>query len=511
MKPFLKIAPAIMLLLAIGFGLGRWWPGEADMAGASSGSERDILYWKAPMDPNYRRDKPGKSPMGMDLVPVYADEVNGEDPAVVAIDPTVVSNLGVRTETVAYGPLSRQINTVGYVGYDEDSWHEVNTRVEGWVEKLSIKASGEPVQRGQVLFELYAPTIVNAQEEYLAALKSRNPALHAASRERLAALGMTASEIRRLDKERTVKRRTRVYASTDGVVARLNVREGIFVTPATPVMSIANLDRVWVLAEVFERQAAWVEQGQRAEITLDYLPGQRMRGTVDYVYPELDPKTRTLKVRLRLDNPAMTLRPNMFARVRIQGTPTDAVVHVPQESLIRGGAVNRVVLAQADGKFRSQPVEVGIEAGSRVAIQSGLTAGDRVVTSGQFLIDSESNIESALARMEVGGHRSTPGQVRVGAVVRGVDVAASTVRLEHAPIAEWSWPSMTMNFDVTSAELLAGLSVGDEVEVTIEKHSDNHYVITGIKSAHATRGSDHQSGSAATEAEDHSHHTGETQ
>jgi Cu(I)/Ag(I) efflux system membrane fusion protein len=398
MKRLLSTTAAVLFVLAIGFGLGRGWSSAPEVSDGSSIKERKILYYQAPMDPNYRSDEPGKSPMGMDLVPVYADQAGG-DAGVVSIDPRIVNNLGVRTSQVGLGPLSRRIETVGYVGYDEDTVHHVHTRVDGWIEELSIKAAGDPVTRGQSLFALYSPTLVNAQEEYLAALTSRNPALHEASRKRLAALGVDAGEIKRLDAERTVKQRQRIYAESDGVVAELGVREGIYVTPATDVMSIADLDRVWVLGEVFERQSAWVKPGQRAEVELDYLPGERLAGTVDLVYPELDPKTRTLTVRLRFENPTESLRPNMFARVTIYGAPTAPVLHVPREALIRGGAINRVVLALGDGKFRAQAVEVGIEAGDRIEIRSGVGVDDRVVTSGQFLIDSESNIETALARM----------------------------------------------------------------------------------------------------------------
>jgi Cu(I)/Ag(I) efflux system membrane fusion protein len=224
--------------------------------------------------------------------------------------------------------------------------------------------------------------------------------LRSASRDRLIALGVTQGEITRLDKERTPMQRIRVYAESDGVIAHLGVREGIFVTPATEVMSVARLDRVWVLAEVFERQAAWVEPGQAAEVELDYLPGRKWRGTVDYVYPELDATTRTLKVRIRFDNEGEALRPNMFARVMLLGSDTGPVVHIPREALIRGGSVDRVVRALGDGRFRSQAVETGVESGDRVAIRSGLAEGDVIVTSGQFLIDSESDIDSALSRMD---------------------------------------------------------------------------------------------------------------
>ncbi|HNP64204.1 MAG TPA: efflux RND transporter periplasmic adaptor subunit [Woeseiaceae bacterium] len=487
MKKTITLSAALVAVLVIGISLGRWWPVAGEGTAASASGEREVLYYKAPMDPNYRADKPGKSPMGMDLVPVYADEVAGDDPSVVKISPTVVNNLGVRSAAVESGVLSRRIETVGYVGYDEDSLHQINTRVDGWIEKLSIKSTGDPVKRGQVLFELYSPTLVNAQEEYLAALKSSNTALHQASRERLAALGVTASEIRRLDKERTAKQRIRIYAQTDGVVAHLGVREGVYITPSTEVLSIANLDEVWVMAEVFERQSAWVRHGQRAEIELDYLPGQRWQGTVDYVYPELDQKTRTLKVRVRFDNEADVLRPNMFARVTIFGTETPAVVHIPKEALIPGGAVNRVVVALEEGKFRAQPVEIGIESGDRIEILSGLTAADRVVTSGQFLIDSESNIDTALARMDEGMADDTPmiamTSVMVAAVVTDIDTAAQKVTLQHEAIPEWEWPAMTMSFDVAKMDLFESIDAGQSVHATIEKHGDDHYLVVDIQAA----------------------------
>lgn len=389
-------AAALIAALLAGLLIGRnTGPGEMP----AGEMQREILYWVAPMDPNYRRDEPGKSPMGMDLVPFYADEVDAQ-PGVVAIDATMVNNLGVRTSAAVSGSLSRRIETVGYIGYDEDTLQHVHTRVEGWIEKLATKASGDPVEQGQLLFELYSPTLVNAQQEYLAALGSKNSVLRAASRDRLIALGVTSGEVQQLERERKVRQHVRVYAENDGVIAHLGVREGIYVTPATDVMTVAQLDTVWVLAEVFERQAAWVRPGQQASVELDYLPGETLSGVVDYVYPELDPVTRTLKVRLRFDNDTRMLRPNMFARVIIEGDAIDNIVHVPREAVIRGGRGNRVVIALGEGRFRSQTVLVGIESGDRVAIRRGLQAGEQVVTSAQFLLDSESNIESALQRME---------------------------------------------------------------------------------------------------------------
>ncbi len=396
------VVAALLIAGVAGFFAGRFLLPGSDSDGATGGTgEREVLYWVAPMDANFRRDEPGISPMGMDLIPVYAGDVDAE-PGTVKIDPRVANNLGVRTAVVEKGVLSRRIETVGYIGYDEDTLIHVHTRVEGWIEKLATKATGDRVKKGQLLFELYSPALVNAQEEYLAALRSSNATLKRASRERLSALGISGDGIARLEKERTARQRISIHAEADGVIAHLGVAEGIFVTPATEVMSVAKLDRVWVIAEVFERQATWVEPGQKAIVSLDYLPGVTLQGTVDYIYPELDPVTRTLKVRLRFDNAAESLRPNMFADVLIYGKSTGEIVHVPREAVIRGGSTNRVVLDLGDGRYRSLEVRLGIESGDRVAIRSGLMAGEKVVTSAQFLIDSESNIESALNRLSNG-------------------------------------------------------------------------------------------------------------
>ena len=400
MNKIIAFAATLIVAVVIAFLAGRSFNESAGVTGgASGGGDRQILYWVAPMDPDYRRDEPGKSPMGMDLVPVYADEVDSQ-PGVVRIDPTLVNNLGVRTARAERSILMRRIETVGYVTYDENTVEHVHTRVDGWIEKLATRATGDPVKKGQLLFELYSPTLVNAQEEFLIAIRSGNSMLLKASRDRLSALGVSKSEIARLEKERKVQQRVQVYAESDGVIAHLGVREGIYVTPATEVMTVARLDRVWVIAEVFERQASWVKPGQKAVVELDYLPGRTLAGTVDYVYPELDPKTRTLKVRLRFDNAGEELRPNMFSRVVIEAEGFGRVVHVPREAVIRGGSVDRVVVALGDGRFRAQPVRLGIESGDRIAIRSGLEAGETIVVSGQFLIDSESNIEAALQRME---------------------------------------------------------------------------------------------------------------
>lgn len=481
MNRILTKTGALIAVLIIGVVIGRMMSSVGDVArNGDASAEREILYWVAPMDPEYRRDEPGKSPMGMDLVPVYAGAAGEADPAVVSIDPTVVNNLGVRTALAERGALARRVETVGYVSYDEDTLQHIHSRVDGWIETLAVKASGDPVSNGQLLFQLYSPTLVNAQQEYLAALSGGNRTLIGASRARLESFGVTATEIARLDSERSANRLVSIYADADGYAAELGVREGIYITPATEIMSIAQLDQVWVLVEVFERQAAWISIGQQAEVELDYLPGQSWQGVVDYIYPELDPSTRTLKVRLRFDNSSQVLRPNMFARIKVFGSATDPVVHVPREALIRGGTVDRVVLALGDGRFRAQPVDVGIESGDRVEIRSGVAGGESIVTSGQFLIDSESNIESALMRMDEDAAVELPNRVHIGAIVRGTDVSSLKITLQHEPVPEWSWPAMTMSFDVADSSVIENLGEGQPVDVVIEKLADGRHRITEI-------------------------------
>jgi len=331
---------------------------------------------------------------------------------------------------------------------------------------------------------LYSPTLVNAQEEFLAALVGSSKALRAASRERLSALGVTEQQIAALEKSRKATQKIKVQARGDGLVTQLMVREGVHVTPSSPIMMVANLDSVWLLAEVFERQSDWVREGQSAEVRLDFLPGKRWQGEVDFVYPELDPATRTLKVRLRFDNPGQALRPNMFARVTIHGTDTAPVVNIPQQALIRGGRLNRVVLALGGGRFRSTAVNPGIESGDRIEIRSGLKEGDRVVTSGQFLIDSESNLEAELGRM---GDRPPPteviNRVIVQAVVEVVDPDSRSITLQHEPIPDWEWPEMTMDFPVAASLTLDTVRAGARIEVCIERQPDGSYLITHLDPA----------------------------
>ena len=365
---------------------------------AAADADREILYWVAPMDSNYRRDKPGKSPMGMDLVPVHANAA-GDNSSSVTISPEVVQNLGIRTATAERSRLWRGIDTVGYVDYDESKVSHIHLRTEGWIEHLVAHSEGERVRKGEKLLELYSPDLVNAQEEFVQALVSGNSGLIRASRERLIALGIPANQVKQLEKTRKVEQNISIYSPQDGVVSKLMVRHGMYVTPQNQVMSLADLSSVWLLAEVYERQADWVRVGQPAEISTAFLPGRSWKGQVEYIYPSLDPKTRTLKARLRFDNPDEILKPNMYTNVKIFGGPKDDVIVIPIEALIRTGREQRVVMSLGDGRFESRSVTAGIESGDWVEILEGIEPGDTVVTSGQFLIDSEANLKASMTRM----------------------------------------------------------------------------------------------------------------
>ncbi len=434
MKRITLIVVAAALFAAVGIAgyfLGhRQSPSAAADAG-NGGTPRKILYWKAPMNPDFRRDKPGKSPTGMDLVPVYADEGGSGGSSDVKIDPAVVNNLGVRTAEVRQGSLSQRIEAVGYVGYDEDRITSINTRADGWIEKLAVNSVGDAVQRGQLLYELFSPKLATAEREYLTALTSRSASLIDASKQRMRALGFTAGQVQTLTRTRKVGDRVARRADSAGVVMALNVREGAYVMPATQVMKLADLSTVWVLVEVDESQAGLVHKGQQAVATFDAFPGRRWQGTVDYIYPDLSAMTRTVKLRLRFGNPDRRLQPNMYAHVQIQTQPQKSVVYIPDQALIRTGHSQRVIVALGDGRFDVCPVEAGITSGDQVEILKGLHVGQRVVTSAQFMLDSEANVDAAALRL--GSGKPGCGEASMPVVARPQGAAdAESPETEHS-------------------------------------------------------------------------------
>lgn len=412
MNPSLKMSSAIIAAALLGSVVTALvLPLRAPDAAMGEQVPKEPLYWVAPMDPDYRRDKPGKSPMGMDLVPVYAGEgaAGTGSPGTVMVSPEVVNNLGVRTAKVTRQSLPGNIRTVGYVQYDEDRLIHIHPRVEGWIEKLHVKAAGDPIVLGQPLYDLYSPQLVNAQEELMLALKRSNARLVQAAEDRLLALQLSPPVIEELKRDRQVRQTVTFHAPQSGVVDNLNIREGFYVKPGTTLMSIGALDDVWVEAEVFERQAAQVSVGLPVTMTLEYLPGTEWRGTVDYIYPSLDEKNRTLRIRLRFANETGSLKPNMFAQVLIHTAPSEQGLVIPREAVIRTGSQDRVVLALGEGRFKSVAISLGRLDEQQALILEGLEEGDTVVVSAQFLLDSESSKSSDFMRMHSPHHHGGTG------------------------------------------------------------------------------------------------------
>ncbi len=477
-----KTILALILGVAVGVAATRFWPasGSSGDAEASSGEKKPV-YWVAPMDPNYRRDKPGKSPMGMDLIPVYPEDLGGgsDSPGTVKISPDVVNNLGVRTALAQKIRLIDTIRTVGHVEYAEDRLVHVHSRVSGWVEKLYVRAEGDPVKKGQPLFEIYSPELVNAQEEYLLALQRDNKALIDAARERLKALELPRSTIRKLKKTRKVSQRITIPAPAKGVVLKLPIRQGFYVKPATTMMSIGSLDEVWVQTEVNQRQADLVRAGDKVIVETDFLPGERFEGVVDYVYPALNAKTRTLSVRIRLANLGNRLKPNMYADVRIKPQASSKeTLAVPREAVIRTGSMDRVVLALGDGRFKSIKVRLGRVNMDWAEILEGLAPEDRVVTSAQFLLDSESSVSSDFVRMSHSEQETdVPKAVWVEAKVVSVMADHGMLTLRHQAIPEWEWPEMVMDFSTADGVDLSGVEKDMTVHVQIRKEGDEYPVV----------------------------------
>ena len=483
---------SLVLVLVIGLAggilIGKQWTangGNDDLENAAPPAKKvkEIIYWVAPMDANYRRDKPGKSPMGMDLVPVYASDGETGDESTVHINPGVEQNLGVRTQAAQIRSLFRRIEATGYVGFDESQVSQISMRTEGWVERLLVETEGERVEKGQLLFEFYSPQLVNAQKEYIQARRHDERRLLSAAEAKLLALGMVRPDIERLSKSGKVSNTIQVLAPRDGIVTKLNAREGMYIRPATEVMSLVDLSSVWLQAEVFESQADWVAEGQPAEARLNYMPGEVFSGRVDYVYPVLNPVTRTLQVRLRFHNSDGRLKPNMYARVTIYGKTRPSVLSIPLEALIRGPESDRVVVALGDGKYQVREIMRGIESGNWVEIIAGLEKGDEVVTSAQFLIDSEASLHGSVLRlgsMDMEHDKSGSAPAFASGIVDAIDIEARRLRVSHGPVDELGWNAMTMEFDVVPGVELEKVEAGKNIHFSIVQSEVGDYIIDTI-------------------------------
>lgn len=522
--------------LGIGVGIGAGVLGNKYIGGGKSASpsaqaeaDNKPLYWVAPMDANFRRDTPGKSPMGMDLVPVYADEDGADDERnLVRINPIVENNIGVRTATVTTTSNKPIIETVGTIQIDDDNTSVVDVRTEGWIENMPVKALGDEVRKGQLLFQIFSRPLVSAQDEFLQAVKMGRDNLITAASSRLISLGMSKREIKQLREKGASIRLMNIYAPRSGIVTEMGAGEGGFVKPGMNVLKIVSLKTVWAIADVFEDQVSQVRPGQTVYMHMAGLPNREWQGKVDYIYPTVNAKARTVQVRVSFDNKDGLLRPDMFARLTIQ-TETDmpdlgmaemdrpATVIIPREALIRTGRTERVILALGDGRYQPAKVVSGQEIGDDIEILSGLRAGEKIVVSSQFLIDSEASLQGTMLRLTPGDDmgstnmdsmdmESSGDETNMDMPDKATEVAAmgnvvslmqehGMVTLEHGPIAALNWPSMTMPF-VTKPEHLKGLQKGDHVSITILAQPDENgnYVLSAIKKMDMSKDSNKEGG-----------------
>ena len=517
------VVVGVVTAVVAGAGYGLYWFGMSrgmQMAGGSSDAAagrsagaaqkagdvdpttgKKVLYWHDPMVPGQKFDKPGKSPfMDMQLVPMYED--GGGSSGGVSVDSRMQQSLGVRTAEVTKGAVTPAVEAVGSVAYNERDVAVVQARSNGFVEKLYVRAPLDSVRKGQPLAELYVPDWVAAQEEYLSARRlagTRMESLVEGARQRMRLAGMNEEQIRHVESTGKVQARLVTYAPIDGVVAELSAREGMTVMSGAPLYRINGLRTVWVNAEVRENEAAQVEVGNEVEARAAALPGKVFKGKVSAILPEVNAATRTLKARVELANPGGDLKPGMFAIVNFTPAVRNEILVVPSEAVIQTGRRSVVIVARADGKFAPVEVQAGMEANGRTEIQKGLEAGQKVVVSGQFLIDSEASLRASETRM---GEASAAAEASSGAEqkpaaqatpaggvhrgtgkVRAVDAPSGYVELDHDPIASLQWPRMSMGFQAEDKAQLSSIKPGDRVqfELLAKPDKDGNFLIRKIE------------------------------
>lgn len=441
------VALAIALAAASGYWLGSRNAPTSSADGAQTETGRKVLYWYDPMAPGTRFDKPGKSPfMDMDLVPRYADEGAGEEAGGVQISARQQQNLGVRTADVARRTLAQKLSAFGTVAIDERSVETVPALASGLIEKLYVNASQQFVKKNEALAELWIPQWAAAQQEYLAVRQLGDSGLTAAARGRLQLQFMPDAIIRSVERSGKPQTRITVRAPHDGYVSKLDVRTGAQVTATQPLFELASLDPVWIVIDYPQSQASLLRVGSQVTAATSSWPGTTFQGTVSELLPDLEATTRTLKARVVLINPQHQLKPGMYLNVELaEAQQGREVLTIPEEALIATGTSNRVLIADGEGHFRPVEVTAGRTQDGLVEVTSGLEEGQKVVTSGQFLIDSEASLRSALPQMA--GQNEEIQSYSAQGIIKAVSDEAVTIA--HQPVPALKWPAMIMDFAIT--------------------------------------------------------------
>lgn len=373
----------------------------------------EVLFYRNPMNPSITSPVPAQDEMGMDYIPVYADNNQSDVSGLVKIDPVVVQNIGVRTALAERAALGRTIRAAGIVSFNEERMVKVHPKIEGWIEEIRVDKTGEKVQKDDILLSVYSPKLVSTQQEYLLALSNlsaleKSPfesirtgakELVKSSRERLEFLDVPKHQIRELEQTKKIKKSLHIHSPASGTVIKIGARQGQFITPKTEVYMLVDLSEVWVYADIYEYELPWVKTGDEVVMTLASVPGEKFTGSVSYIFPYAEAKTRTTKVRMVFENDARLLRPDMFAEVSIKAAVQNNAILIPTEAVIRSGSKAQVFIVRGQGKFEPRVVELGVESDGKVIILNGIKAGDEVVTSAQFLVDSESKLQEATSKI----------------------------------------------------------------------------------------------------------------
>jgi Cu(I)/Ag(I) efflux system membrane fusion protein len=507
-----------LLLAAVGFGgysIGSrsgapQAVGAAPASSAPGAAPRKLLYYRNPMGLPDTSPTPKKDPMGMDYIAVY----EGEEPASGAgasnelrISTEKVQKLGVRTEAAALRALGRTVRASGRVEPDERRITMISPRFEGYVERLHVNATGQPVARGQALFEVYGPELVSAQREYAIAAQGAQAMKDAggdaaagmkqladAALARLRNWDLSAEDVAALARSGEVRRTVTLRSPVSGIVTEKKAFQGMRFMPGEPLYQVTDLSSVWVVADVYEQDIGLVKARAGAAVTLPAHPGQTFRGTVTYVYPTLKAETRTVPVRIELPNPQQLLKPAMFAQVELQLGPATPVLTVPDSAVIDSGKRRIVLVQRNEGRFEPREVRTGARGDHYIEVLDGVKAGEEVVVAANFLIDAESNLKAAIGGLgtPAGAAAAASAPATAAAVghrgvgrVENVDPAAGTVALNHQPIPSLKWPAMTMDFKVANGSLLAGLKPGASVMFEFVERQPGEWVITRMTPAAA--------------------------
>lgn len=490
-----------VLLLAAGLGGGYWLGatnvshGDTPAEAAAAKPGKKLLYYRNPMGLPDTSPVPKKDPMGMDYIPVYEgeDEAGGADSGSgIKLSTEKVQKLGVRTEAATMRVLDKTVRAAGRVEIDERRIHSVSPKFEGWVERLHVNVTGQPVASGEPLFEVYSPELVSAQREYQVAARGVDSLKGASGEAQAGMRGIAEAALSRLRNwdisEEQIKalaagaepRRTLTFRSpANGIVLEKKALAGMRFMPGESLYQVADLSAVWVVADVFEQDIALVKQGRKARVRINAYPDREFEGTITYVYPTLKPETRTIPVRLELANPGRLLKPAMFAEVELSAAGRGKVLTVPTSAVIHTGTRHVVIVQTGEGRFEPRDIKAGAESDDYVEVREGVKEGESVVVAANFLIDAESNLKAALGGLAAAPEAKSVSHQGEG-TLDAIDVAAGSVTLTHGPIASLKWPAMTMDFNLANPALVQKIKPGSHVAFEFVERKPGEWVITKL-------------------------------